>query len=120
MSQTAQKTKNRKNAPKLPEGTWLTKYGTRRVRQEGPTLEEAIFAARGLTDDENQQIEVAASLMGLPVNDVREAMLKFRAPRRAPAATFAFSGRAGAERAVVVERKPTRRPLTRTSWGASA
>ena len=31
--------------------TWKTKYGPRRVRHDPPTLEEAIFAARGLTDD---------------------------------------------------------------------
>ena len=30
---------------------WNTKYGTRRVRRDPPTLEEAIFAAVGITDD---------------------------------------------------------------------
>lgn len=107
--------KNASNAARtkgLPPGTWKTKYGPRRVRQEGPTLEEAIFAARGLTDNEQAQIEIAASLMELPLEDVRRAMTKFRSPRR-EAATFAFAGRAGAERSVVVERKPSRRPLTR-------
>ena len=97
-----------------PSGTWKTKYGPRRVRREGPTLEEAIFAARGLTDNEQAQAEIAASLMALPVEDVRQAMTKFRAPRR-EAATFAFAGRAGSERSVVVERKPSRRPLTRAA-----
>ena len=45
---------------------WNTKYGTRRVRRDPPTLEEAIFAAVGITDDQQQQAEIAAALMGLP------------------------------------------------------
>ena len=43
--------------------TWKTKYGPRRVRHDPPTLDEAIFAARGLTDDIEQQIDIAAGLM---------------------------------------------------------
>ena len=42
---------------------WNTKYGTRRVRRDPPTLEEAIFAAVGITDDQQQQAEIAAALM---------------------------------------------------------
>ena len=38
----------------------------RRVRQEAPTLEEAILAAQGLSDDLDEQAKIAASLMGLP------------------------------------------------------
>jgi hypothetical protein len=34
---------------------WQTKYGTRRVRRDPPTLEEAIFAAIGITDDRNSR-----------------------------------------------------------------
>ena len=49
---------------------WNTKYGTRRVRRDPPTLEEAIFAAVGITDDQQQQAEIAASLMGLPYEEV--------------------------------------------------
>ena len=30
---------------------WNTKYGSRRVRRDPPTLDEAIFAAIGITDD---------------------------------------------------------------------
>ena len=41
---------------------WNTKYGTRRVRRDPPTLEEAIFAAVGITDDQQQQ----AGLAGQP------------------------------------------------------
>ena len=40
---------------------WMTKYGARRVRVELPTLEDALFAAEGLTDDVHQQIHIAAA-----------------------------------------------------------
>jgi hypothetical protein len=90
---------------------WNTKYGPRRVRHDPPTLEEAIFAARGLTDDVEQQAEIAAGLMDLPLEQVRAALSKSPAPRK-NAATVAFTGgRAGAPRAVVVERKPARRAI---------
>ena len=36
------------------------------LRFEPPTLEEAIYAAQGLTDDIDGQAEIAARLMGLP------------------------------------------------------
>lgn len=90
-------------------GTWNTKYGTRRVRHDPPTLEEAITAARGLTDDVEEQVDFAASLMGLPLDEVRAEVLKTASPRNKPADTIAFTGRAGNQRTVIVERKPTRR-----------
>jgi hypothetical protein len=90
--------------------TWNTKYGPRRVRHDPPTLEEAIFAARGLTDDVDEQIAIAAGLMEVPPEEVRAALAKTPAPRK-PAATLAFTSRGGAERAVVVERKTPRRML---------
>jgi hypothetical protein len=90
--------------------TWKTKYGPRRVRHDPPTLEEAIFAARGLTDDLQEQIEFAAGLMEAPVEEVRAAIMKSPAPRK-PAATLAFTSRGGTERSVVVERKAPRRML---------
>jgi len=37
---------------------WKTKYGKRRVKHEPPTLDDAIFAARGLTDNLQQQVEI--------------------------------------------------------------
>ncbi len=49
---------------------WQTKYGTRRVRRDPPTLEEAIFAAAGITDDHEAQAEIAAALMGMPIEPV--------------------------------------------------
>ena len=89
-------------------GVWYTKYGPRRVRHDPPTLAEAVAAARGLTDDIAQQIEIAASLMDLPPEQVRGEVLKAAARSRKDA-TVAFVGRAGAPRTVVVERKPSRR-----------
>jgi hypothetical protein len=88
--------------------SWNTKYGPRRVRKEPPTLDEAIFAARGLTDDVAQQAEIAAALMDMPVEKVRVAVLK--AAQRKDVNRVTFTKRAGSERAVVVERKVSRRP----------
>ena len=62
---------------------WNTKYGPRRVRRDPPTLDEAIFAAIGITDDQQAQAEIAASLMGLPIESVQPKSRKPAAPRRA-------------------------------------
>jgi hypothetical protein len=91
---------------------WNTKYGPRRVRHDPPTLAEAIAAARDLTDQLDQQAEIAASLMGLSQDQVKAELAKL-APQLKNAAktsnTIAFTGRAGVQRAVIVERKPSRR-----------
>ena len=87
---------------------WNTKYGTRRVRFDPPTLKEAITAARGLTDELQQQAEIAAALMDLPVEEVRAELLK-TAPPRNSTQIVTSSGREGAERTVIVERKASRR-----------
>jgi hypothetical protein len=87
---------------------WNTKYGTRRVRFDPPTLKEAINAARGLTDELQQQAEIAAALMDLPVEEVRAELLK-TAPPRNSTQIVTSSGREGAERTVIVERKANRR-----------
>ena len=88
--------------------TWNTKYGPRRVKNDPPTLQEAIFAARGLTDDPQSQIEIAASLMGVPQEEVRAAALKYR-----PDTTMrVISTNRRVQRAVVVERKVVRRPVS--------
>jgi hypothetical protein len=100
---------------------WQTKFGSRRVRRDPPTLAEAIAAARGLTDDVTQQVEIAASLMDLPPDEVRPEVLK-AAAMAGPAATaarkgvteIAYVGRSGAPRTVVVERKPSRRLVRKT------
>ena len=87
---------------------WNTKYGTRRVRRDPPTLEEAIFAAVGITEVQQQQAVIAAALMGLPYDDVLTEVKKTgRAVARS--ATRIIAGEQGAQRAVVVERKIVRR-----------
>ena len=95
---------------------WKTKFGPRRVRHNPPTLKEAIVAASGLTDDLDGQIEIAASLMDLPLDEVRKEAMKLGVQRKATN-TIAFTGRPGAPRAVVVERKLTRRPAGTRSVG---
>lgn len=87
---------------------WKTKYGSRRVRHDPPTVEEAIAAAQGLTDDVAQQIEIAASLMDASVDEVRAKMPKPMAPRKIINAV-AVTTRDGHNRSVVVERKGVRR-----------
>jgi hypothetical protein len=90
---------------------WNTEYGPRRVRQEPPTVEEAVAAASDLTDDPQQQAEIAASLMNLPVEQVRAAVARAAAQRKRQVGTVGVAAkRGGQQRAVVVERKPTRRP----------
>ena len=42
-----------------------------RVRREPPTVDEAVIAAQALTDDIEQQVVVAAGLIGLPEDEVR-------------------------------------------------
>jgi len=88
---------------------WKTKYGPRRVRRDPPTVAEAVAAARDLTDDVQQQIEIAASLMDMPADQVRPEVLKAATPRKDVSTTVAFVGRSGAPRTVVVERMPSRR-----------
>jgi hypothetical protein len=86
---------------------WQTKYGSRRVRRDPPTLEEAIYAAMGITDDLEAQAEIAASLMGLPVETVQPEVKKNA--RIAARSTRVIAGEQGAQRSVVVERRVSRR-----------
>src|SRR5882757_8456995 len=87
---------------------WNTKYGTRRVRRDPPTLEEAIFAAVGITEDPQQQAEIAAALMGLPYDEVLTEVKKTgRAMARS--ATRIVAGEQGAQRSIAVERRVIRK-----------
>jgi hypothetical protein len=87
---------------------WNTKYGTRRVRRDPPTLDEAIFAAAGITDDQGAQAEIAASLMGLPIESVTAEVKKI-ARTSARSSTRVIAGEPGAQRSVVVERRVVRK-----------
>jgi hypothetical protein len=91
---------------------WKTKYGPRRVREEAPTLVEAIAAAQGLADDLDSQVEIAASLIGLPHDQVRAELLKAAPLRKEAVQSVVFAGPASAPRTIVVERKPSRRIMT--------
>jgi hypothetical protein len=75
------------------------------VRVEPPTPEEAIAAARDLTSDPTQQVEIAASLIGIPEDDIRPLLA--RMPR---SQTRHVSGAASRFGTVVVERKSRRIP----------
>ena len=89
---------------------WQTKYGTRRVRRDPPTLEEAIFAAAGITEDHEAQAEIAAALMGMDYEPVLAEVKKTsRLAARTGTATRVIAGEQGAQRAVVVERRVIRK-----------
>ena len=87
----------------LMSAVWNTKWGTRRVRVNPPTLEEAFIAAESLTEDFGQRIEIAASLMGVPVDEVKTQAAKF-----APHANGRPTLVTGRGRAVVVQYKRPR------------
>src|SRR3954452_8733034 len=82
---------------------WNTKYGRRRVRHDPPTLDEAIFAAIGITDDQQAQAEIAASLMGLPIGQLPAEATKDTRPILGRSMTRVIAGEQGAQRSVVVE-----------------
>jgi hypothetical protein len=91
--------------------TWVTKYGVRRVRVELPTLEDALYAAEGLTPDTRQQIHIAAALMQVPEDQARaeaERILKERGRR--PQVVRGSRSHAP----VVVERRSPRRIVRET------
>ena len=94
---------------------WNTKYGKRRVRFDPPTLKEAIVAAQGLTDDLQQQAEIAAALMDVQLDEVRAEVLKMAPPRNSTQIVTS-GGREGSVRTVIVERRMSRR----TAAGAAA
>jgi hypothetical protein len=95
------------NMGRVMSEDWNTKYGSRRVRRDPPTLDEAIFAAMGITDDLDQQAEIAAALMGLPLEAVQPEVRK--AGRTAARSTRVIAGEQGAQRSIVVERRVTRK-----------
>jgi hypothetical protein len=92
--------------------TWKTKWGVRRVRRETPTIEEALIAAESLAKDVGQQAEIAASLMGVPVEEVKALAAKQAAKTRGRASLVA-----GRTRAVVVEYKRPRTSRPSFSFG---
>jgi hypothetical protein len=94
---------------------WDTKDGRRRVRRDPPTVEEAVLAAQGLTDQISEQVEIVASLMEVSSDEARGAVL--RLSQRKDVNRLTIAGRSGVPRAVVVERRTPRRPLRARSVG---
>ena len=84
---------------------WETKDGLRRVRRDPPTVDDAVLAAQGLTEDLECQIEIVVALMSVTPEEARRAVLKARRPD----SLLTIAGRGGVARAVVVERKSPRR-----------
>jgi hypothetical protein len=61
----------------------------------------------GITDDLEQQAEIAASLMGMPLEAVQGEVRK--AGRAAARSTRVIAGEQGAQRSIVVERRVVRK-----------
>jgi hypothetical protein len=95
---------------------WDTKDGRRRVRRDPPTVEDAVQAAQGLSDDVDAQIEIVMSLMEVSAEAARGAVLKMG--QRKETTRFTIAGRAGSPRAVVVERRPSRAAALRPKASA--
>ena len=100
-----------------------TKYGARRVRVELPTLEDALFAAEGLTSDKSEQINIAAALMQVPVEQARaeaERILKDRAGRPPQAVREVVRGRRPPALVVVERNIPAPLPARCGAIGAAS
>ncbi len=71
---------------------WETKDGLRRVRRDPPTVDDAALAAQGLTEDLEGQVEIVISLMSVPADEARRAVLKMR---RSDETRLTIPGRGG-------------------------
>jgi hypothetical protein len=96
---------------KIMSVTWTTKYGVRRVRvTPPPTLDDALFAAEGLTPSLEQQVQIAAGLLGMPIEQARlEAKSIVGRTNAVPPTSSRLRG---TNAPVVVVRKMPRRPVT--------
>ena len=94
---------------------WDTKDGRRRVRRDPPTVEDAVMAAQGLTDEPSEQVEIVVSLMQISAEEARGAVLRMAqrkdVNRIVVAARSTRPGQANGARAVVVERRAPRRSV---------
>jgi hypothetical protein len=79
-----------------------------RVRHEPATIDEAVHAALGLTSDIDQQVEIAAGLIGMAHHEVREHVLRLQQSIVAKASNDRPA------RLVVVERRSTPRLIRRS------
>ncbi|WP_262265868.1 hypothetical protein [Microvirga yunnanensis] len=80
------------------------------IHFDPPTLEEAIFAAQGLTDVNDDHAAVAASLMGwLPEAEVKAALLTIRSAKTQISRRLSVQVQSTTRRTpVVVERRVSR------------
>ena len=72
-------------------------------------LEEAIFAASGITDDVQAQAEIASALMGLPLEQVLPEVKKASRVAARTNTRVITADQGTQQRAVVVERRTVRR-----------
>ena len=86
-----------------------------RVRKEPPTISEAVAAAQDLADDVEQQVEIAAGLIGLPPDEVRPHVLQAAQAlaakpklERAPERIISTGSGLRGPRTVIVERRAGR------------
>ena len=94
----------------MAQKTIPAQWSRRRTRHDPPSLDEAISAARGLADRVEDQIEIAAKLMGLPEDEVRGPVLRAAGTLTARVPSVRGPGRR--VEVLVVER---RRPRTTRS-----
>ena len=73
-----------------------------RVKNEPPTLQEAMAAAGGMVDELDQQVELAAMLLGVELTPDTMKALSAARPR---GNVVDIAVRGGAARTVVVEKK---------------
>lgn len=80
-----------------------------RTKYEPPGLEEALVAAEGLTQDPQEQLEIAASLMGVAIEEVRACRDKRKrslSSSRFTLTTTRGGGLRAAPEVVVIKRRP--------------
>lgn len=92
---------------RVPKSEWVPKL---KVKNEPPTLEEAMLAAACMSDEPAQQLEIAASLLGLDLDSDTLKALNAAKPR---GNVVDISTRGGTSRTVVVEKKRSIRPPAR-------
>jgi hypothetical protein len=94
---------------------WDTKDGRRRVRRDPPTIEDAVLAAQGLTEEVGEQAEIVASLMQVSPEEAKGAVLRMGQRKDVDRITITARpmrpGQLSTPRAVVVERRTPRRTL---------
>jgi hypothetical protein len=89
--------------------TWNTKFGNRRVKQALPTIDEALAAAECMNGDPEQQIEIAASLLGVEADEVREVARKMKKQTERRITLSVAPDRRVAPRPVLVEYRTAKR-----------